>query len=208
MDRLSVVFSSLFIGCYGYAHLLSSRFKLKNQFIVHGLLLLVGALALPIGTQALAAPGAHPAWQVLLQLSIAVGLPYFALAATAPLMQSWQAKVDNEHAYKLYSYSNIGSFLALLSYPFAIEPWFALGHQSWLWSGLFVAFGVVFTVIWHAFTIRRRLGTTGQSAFRGGLHHKWLLWLALSGCGALILLPAPTPLRKMSPQCRFYGFYR
>ncbi|WP_151173817.1 spermidine synthase [Pseudoalteromonas ruthenica] len=181
-------FQAFLLASYGYAHLLSSRFKLKNQFIVHGLLLLVGALALPIGTQALAAPGAHPAWQVLLQLSIAVGFPYFALAATAPLMQSWQAKVDNEHAYKLYSYSNIGSFLALLSYPFAIEPWFALGHQSWLWSGLFVAFAVVFYGYMARFYNQaKRLGTTEKSAFRGGLHHKWLLWLALSGCGVMIL---------------------
>ncbi|MEM0514759.1 fused MFS/spermidine synthase [Pseudoalteromonas sp. YIC-827] len=181
-------FQTFLLASYGYAHLISSRLALKKQFFVHAGLLLAGAIALPIGTQVLVTPSDTPALGVLAQLAMAVGLPYFALAATAPLMQSWQAKVDNEHAYKLYSYSNIGSFLALLSYPFAVEPWLGLGNQSWLWSGLFVAFAATFyTYMARFYHQAKRLGSTEQSAFRGGVHGKWLLWLALSACGVMVL---------------------
>ncbi|WP_105188800.1 spermidine synthase [Pseudoalteromonas sp. T1lg48] len=181
-------FQTFLLASYGYAHLISSRLALKKQFFVHGGVLLAGAIALPIGTQALGVPSDAPALGVLAQLAMAVGLPYFALAATAPLMQSWQAKVDYEHAYKLYSYSNIGSFLALLSYPFAVEPWLGLGDQSWLWSGLFVAFAATFYAYMARFYNQaKRLGSTEQSAFRGGIHGKWLLWLLLSACGVMVL---------------------
>ncbi|MFY8275554.1 spermidine synthase [Pseudoalteromonas sp. SSDWG2] len=181
-------FQTFLLASYGYAHLISSRLALKKQFFVHGAVLLAGAISLPIGTQLLESNSDFPALAVLAQLALAVGLPYFALAATAPLMQSWQAKVDNEHAYKLYSYSNIGSFLALLSYPFALEPWLGLEQQSWLWSGVFIAFAATFyAYMAHFYKQAVQLGTTEQSAFKGGVHSKWLLWLALSACGVMAL---------------------
>ncbi|MEO2279796.1 fused MFS/spermidine synthase [Pseudoalteromonas pernae] len=181
-------FQTFLLASYGYAHLISSRLALKKQFVVHAGVLLAGAAALPIGTQMLQAQSETPALSVLIQLAMAVGLPYFALAATAPLMQSWQAKVDNEHAYKLYSYSNIGSFLALLSYPFALEPWLGLSEQSWLWSGVFIAFAAMFYgYMAHFYKRAKQLGSTEQSAFRGGVHRHWLLWLGLSACGVMVL---------------------
>ena len=73
-----------------------------------------------------------------------VGLPYFALSATSPLVQAWFSGVwPDRSPYRLYALSNAGSLAALLSYPFVFEPAFALRTQSLLWSGLFVLYAVL-----------------------------------------------------------------
>ena len=76
-----------------------------------------------------------------------IGLPFFALSANGPLLQAWFARTDHPDAkdpYFLYVASNIGSFLALVSYPLAIEPLVRLGDQARLWSaGFYVLIALI-----------------------------------------------------------------
>src|SRR5437868_15348287 len=73
--------------------------------------------------------------------TVSIGLPFFALSANGPLLQAWFARTDHPSAmnpYFLYAASNIGSFLALLSYPFAMEPLTTLSQQTRGWAALFI----------------------------------------------------------------------
>jgi hypothetical protein len=144
-----VFFQSLLLAGYVYAHLLM---RIKNRLIpivVHLVLLLVAFASLPL---AIAARWGEPPtsgyaiW--LLGLFVAsIGLPFFALAANNPLLQAWFVRtghLDGADPYFLYASSNIGSFLALLSYPLALEPIFTLRTQNLIWTG---GYGVLIVLI-------------------------------------------------------------
>ena len=144
-----VFFQSLLLAGYVYAHLLM---RIKNRLIpimVHLVLLLVAFASLPL---AIAARWGEPPtsgyaiW--LLGLFVAsIGLPFFALAANNPLLQAWFVRTghpDGADPYFLYASSNIGSFLALLSYPLALEPIFTLRTQNLIWTG---GYGVLIVLI-------------------------------------------------------------
>ena len=135
-----VFFQSLLLAGYVYAHLLM---RIKNRVIpivVHLVLLLVAFAALPLTIAAgFGEPptSGYALW--LLGLFVAsIGLPFFALAANNPLLQAWFVRSghpDGADPYFLYASSNIGSFLALLSYPLALEPIFTLRTQNLIWTG-------------------------------------------------------------------------
>jgi hypothetical protein len=142
-----VFFQSLLLAGYVYAHLLM---RINNRLIpilVHLVLLLVAFTTLPL---TIAASWGDPPtsgyalW--LLGLFVAsIGLPFFALAANNPLLQAWFVRTghpDGADPYFLYASSNVGSFLALLSYPLALEPIFTLRMQNLIWTagyGLLIA---------------------------------------------------------------------
>ena len=123
---------------YLYAHLSRSWLKPRAQILLHAGLLLVPLLVLPI-----AVPGgweppseSNPIPWLLGALAAIVGLPFFVVATSSPLLQSWFARTDHPAAhdpYFLYAASNIGSMLGLLAYPFLIEPHLRLAEQSWFW---------------------------------------------------------------------------
>jgi SAM-dependent methyltransferase len=124
---------------YLYAHALT-RLPARTQAIVHLALLATAALMLPIGLADLTPPvTSNPAPWLLALLGASIGPLFFAVAAQAPLMQAWYAAGDEGDPYFLYAASNAGSLLALLAYPFIVEPNLTLGMQSWLWSGGYVA---------------------------------------------------------------------
>src|SRR5258708_28349537 len=82
-------------------------------------------------------PAVGEAFWLLGLFAVSIGLPFFALAANSPLLQAWFARSDHPAAkdpYFLYAASNVGSFLALLSYPLIIEPLIRLYDQTWLWT--------------------------------------------------------------------------
>ena len=86
-------------------------------------------------------PVVGEAFWLLGLFAVSIGPPFFALAANAPLLQAWFARTDHPSAndpYFLYAASNIGSFLALLSYPILIEPMISLTAQTWLWAAGFI----------------------------------------------------------------------
>lgn len=150
--------TALLIG-YGYAHLLQRIGSIRTQVGVHLVLLLLAALFLPLrisGWLGDPDPSAPIGW-LLVTLTMSVGAPFAVLSATAPLLQAWYARVRFEHAdgqnpYVLYAASNLGSFLALLSYPVLIEPLATLSGQRLGWSlgyGLFILMVLALTaVVW------------------------------------------------------------
>lgn len=165
-----VFFQTALLAGYGYAHLLQRVGSIKLQVGIHLALLLVAALFLPLSVNGLLGdpdPAAPIMW-LLATLTLSVGAPFAVLSATAPLLQAWYARVrvghaDGQNPYVLYAASNLGSFLALLSYPILIEPLATLSGQRWGWSGGYVAFMLM--VVALAFTVwRRRLDQTGEPA--------------------------------------------
>ncbi|QEG38462.1 fused MFS/spermidine synthase [Roseimaritima ulvae] len=139
-------FQMLLFGGYLYAHLLISRVPRRFQGVVHAVLLMAAVLSLPIqpGDNWKPAGDIYPVPYLLALLAVHVGLPYFVLASTGPLVQAWLARRRSDHGvYRLYAYSNIGSLTALVSYPVLVEPVLAVDHQSLLWSLLFCGFALV-----------------------------------------------------------------
>ncbi|TXM89601.1 hypothetical protein FV223_21180, partial [Methylobacterium sp. WL116] len=134
----TVVFQGLLLAGYAYAHATTRWLSLRASVAVHGLVLLGGAAFLPItvSLDAAAQGGDEAVWLVGLFLA-SIGAPFFALSASAPLLQAWFARSGNDRAqdpYFLYRASNLGSFSALLAYPLAIEPILGLAEQTRLWS--------------------------------------------------------------------------
>jgi hypothetical protein len=134
-----VFFQISLLGGYFYAHLIS-RLALRLQVTLHVLvMLLAGALVLPVSIAAASAPPDidTPSRWLFALLLVRVGAPFIAISATAPLLQRWLGGTRHPHAhdpYFLYSASNTGSLLALLAYPAVIEPALSLQSQSRLWT--------------------------------------------------------------------------
>jgi hypothetical protein len=130
-------FQVLLLGGYAYAHFTSRWLKPRTQAVVH-LLLLAAALALlPITPNDSWKPhgGGNPTLQILALLAASLGLPYFVLSATGPLIQQWFSRArPGVSPYRLYALSNVGSLLALVSYPFFFETHFTRKTQAGLWA--------------------------------------------------------------------------
>jgi hypothetical protein len=134
-----VFFQALLLAGYSYAHFLM---RIRNRVVpvaVHLLLLVVAALMLPLS---IAGGWGEPptsgyAFWLLGLFAVSIGLPFFALAANNPLLQAWFVRTGHPAGpdpYFLYASSNIGSFLALLSYPVLLEPMFTLHRQDLMWT--------------------------------------------------------------------------
>jgi hypothetical protein len=152
-----VFFQAALLAGYAYAHFSVRWLGLRRQSLLHLGVLALAFLAWPVELPEGWIPPAErfPVFWVLALLSVSVGLPFFAVSATAPVLQKWFARSGHSDAsdpYFLYSTSNIGSVLALLSYPFLVEPLLRLQQQSWSWSwgyvGLFALMGLCALVIW------------------------------------------------------------
>jgi hypothetical protein len=139
-----VFFQAVLLAGYAYAHALTKFIPGKRSITVHLIVMAVACLFLPlsIATWWGRPPADATAAIWLLGLfAVSIGLPFFALSANGPLLQAWFARTDHPSAanpYFLYAASNIGSFLALLSYPFALEPLTTLGQQRWAWAAFFI----------------------------------------------------------------------
>ena len=187
-------FQVLLLGGYAYAHFSISRLTPRRQVITHLSLLFLAVLLLPItpGDQWKPADGSHAAGHILLLLLACLGLPYLVLAATGPLLQAWFSKANpGVSPYRLYALSNIGSLLALLAYPFVLEPQLARQTQAAWWSlGLVIYAGLA---AWCGVKVWR---SSGDESVKGAIEdaepttpllHK-LLWFALPACGVMLLL--------------------
>jgi hypothetical protein len=135
-----VFFQSLLLGGYAYAHYLM---QMRNRLIpvaIHLVLLVVALSTLPLSIAGGwgEPPSSGYAFWLLGLFAVSIGLPFFALAANNPLLQAWFVRSghpDGPDPYFLYASSNIGSFLALLSYPVLLEPMFTLRTQNLIWTG-------------------------------------------------------------------------
>ncbi|MDR0965187.1 MAG: fused MFS/spermidine synthase [Myxococcales bacterium] len=203
-------FQCLLLLGYGYSHWMTQKVSPKRQVKIHavllGLTLLVlatqfirwGAPLLP-GTDWAPEAGNHPILQLLGLLALTAGLPYLLASTTGPLLQAWFARAfPGKPVYRLYALSNAGSLLALLSYPFLIEPFFRLRTQGVLWA---IAF-FIFSILCITFGIRTQqntqspLGAQKKEAIseeKSGEEEKpnilhWLIWISLAAIPSSMLL--------------------
>jgi hypothetical protein len=209
-------FQGMLVFGYGYAYLLTRFLPGRVQAIGHTALL-IGSLALmPIAPWSVWHPGAagDPPLQILRILFLSVGLSYFLLSTTSPLIQAWYAR--SQHVvfpYRLFALSNLGSLAALLAYPVVIEPFITTRHQLIVWSWFYGAF-VLSCIAAAAHFARPVVESPGsmkpaakQPLGAPGLKDH-LLWLALAGGGSALLLTvtnhlchnvAPIPLLWVLP---------
>ena len=140
-------FQALLLAGYAYAHWLGSRPSLRIQTSIHVTLLAASLLFLPILPRAdvwKPASSSDPSGRILLLLTATVGAPYLLLSSTGPLLQRWFALSEPQKSpWRLYALSNFGSFLALFSYPFVLEPYLRLHTQAWIWSALYAVFAAL-----------------------------------------------------------------
>ena len=158
-----VFFQGVLLLGYLYSHLTTSRFDLRRHAIVHVGLVAAVLLVLPIGVRAGDPPTEYPALWLLAALTTAVGLPFFVLSTTSPLLQRWYASTRARGAgdpYFLSVASNFGSLVALLAYPVLIEPTLTRSEQADWWRWGYVAYvGLVAACAW---TLPARSGSGGR----------------------------------------------
>lgn len=129
--------TGLLLG-YAYAHYVPDRLGPRRHAVLHGLALAAAAWTLPIALPATVPAGWHPVLWLLVALAMGVGLPFFLVSASTPLLQRWYALGDTtgtRDPYFLYAASNLGSFAGLVSYPLLAEPALTLPAQAWFWFG-------------------------------------------------------------------------
>ena len=198
---------------YLYSHWSITSLRPRAQTLLHLALLVASLFLLPI----LPAPswkphGAdEPTARILLLLLATVGLPYFLLTTTGPLLQAWFARRTSAGSgtvqlfpYRLYALSNIGSMLALLGYPVLVEPVLTIRQQGIGWS---IAYGG-FVVLCGLTALRAGRERLGQDKMLStGLPEGWaeaeapafgqyLLWIALAACSSTMLLAVTTHLSQ------------
>ncbi len=186
-----VFFQSVLLLGYLYAHWSSRRLSARVQAAVHLALLAASCIALPL------APGAvwgqfaagSPSWGVLGALAASAGLPYLALSATSPLVQSWfAATVDVRFPYRLYALSNAGSLAALIAYPAVIEPLLGMKAQLRGWSAAYVVFAVLCgaaALLAHGRTQSGAKQAVAPERPRAGLV---VLWGLFAAAGSMLLV--------------------
>lgn len=196
---------------YFYSHWVVRHLAPLRQSWVHGSLLLLSLLLIPVSPSLDWKPlgDENPTLRILGLLTVSIGLPYFVLSTTGPLLQAWFARERSGLVpYRLFALSNFGSMLALLAYPVAVEPVFPTRWQSLLWSGLYAAFVLICALLaW-----RGRLGEAlPASTEQGGPATRWrekLLWAALAACPSILMVAdtsfltthiAPIPMIWVAP---------
>jgi SAM-dependent methyltransferase len=182
-------FQLLLLVGYVYSHAYV-RLRAPGRRYVHIALLVVAAATLPLAAGAAWKPsgGEDPTGRILGLLATSVGLPYFALSTTGPLVQAWHARSHpGATTYRLFALSNLGSMLALLSYPLLVEPLLALGRQAAIWSAGFAVFALLCGVLaWRSRAAELPLAHAGDADKPGpGLQ---ALWAGLAACASILLL--------------------
>lgn len=186
---------------YLYAHILIRYARPRLQAIIHIVLLVASLAALPIMPRAGWKPSGpvEPISSILLLLAITIGLPFFLLSSTGPLVQGWFARrYQGASPYRLYALSNAGSMFALLSYPVVFEPAFTSRQQALGWSYGFA----VFIVLCAATAWASRQGSAGAKAALEGKDAQpptagdYVFWIGLPACASVLLLAITTHLSQ------------
>jgi uncharacterized membrane protein len=196
-----VFFQSLLLGGYAYAHYLMTIRNRMIPVIVHLTLLIIALLTLPlaIGESWSSPPESGYALWLSGLFAVTIGLPFFALAANNPLLQAWFVRAGHPEArdpYFLYASSNIGSFLALLSYPVLLEPMLSLRMQNLLWTcgyGLLIVLiagcGILLLRAPPCQTLESTTGAAAAPAINWASRGRWV-FLAAVPSGLLIAVTA------------------
>jgi len=210
-------FQLLLLGGYAYAHCSIRFLKARGQMVLHVALLLASCALLPILPSPSWRPteAGDPTFRILMLLAATIGLPYFLLSATSPLLQAWYVRRSGSTVpYRLFALSNFGSMLALVSFPFLVEPRLASRAQAYTWSASYVAFTLLCAVTaWVSRGESRyepeveTLETEATPASPPGFG-QLLLWVSLAACASVLLVSvtnhmsqnvAPIPLLWVLP---------
>ena len=209
-------FQVLLLGGYAYAHLIGSRLTPGAQKWLHLVLLLASVLLLvylgriwdtPITPGADWKPhdSSEPVGRIMAVLGVSLGLPYFILSSTGPLLQSWFGRTSTAVSpYRLYALSNLGSLLALLGYPFLIEWVLPLRAQARVWCWMYAGFAVCCGFC-AATLSAKPMGNGGAQADANGTESddnaparstpgQRAMWLGLAACGSAMLLATTNQL--------------
>jgi hypothetical protein len=202
-----VFFQAMLLLGYLTAHVVTTKVHgVGRQVAVHAAVLLLAVAVLMLGgllkpnESLLPADAETPVGYLLLMLTVAVGLPFLALSATAPLLQAWFAR-GGGNPYPLYAASNLGSFGGLIAYPLLVEPTFTLADQRWMWA---VGFGVCAVLVLACGQVgRMAISPSGERKHPESDHLRGLTlparvnqlhWLFLAALPSSLLLSVTTHL--------------
>jgi len=204
-------FLTMLLAGYSYAYFLSRYLNTKKQAIVHICLIFISLLLLPftpaeslkpIGTE-------NPSVSLLVTLIYSIGIPYVLIAATNPLYQNWFNLIyPRVNPFRLYSLSNLGSLIGLLSYPFIIEHILELRTQTHLLSTLYVLYAIF--SLYCAFPFLRSKSLSSNISPHPSISTQnvsWidkLLWILLSVCGVILLLAVTNRITFDLPVVPFF----
>ncbi|PYT24167.1 MAG: hypothetical protein DMG57_29595 [Acidobacteria bacterium] len=191
---------------YAYPHWTTQRLRPRTQIGVHSVLLAASLLVLPPSVPATGVDSgsARPVMAILVLLALSIGLPYFLLSTTGPLVQVFHARTSRSLPYWLFAVSNAASLAGLLAYPFLIEPWLGSRRQLAIWSVAYAAFVALMT--WSQFGARGQ-PIPGPQQQPLSLKDR-LLWIALAATPSALWLAtahqmsqsvAPVPLIWIVP---------
>ena len=190
-----VFFQSTLLAGYAYADW-TTRLGVRRQTLLHIGLLVASLATLPILAAADWKPRGdeEPIVRILLLLTVTIGLPYFLLSTTTPLLQSWYwRRFQVAVPYRLFALSNFASLLALLGFPVLLEPWFGLIELGWAWSIAYIVFALLCAgTAWASLQSARDSAhvlaarTTDAAATPSALTQ--LTWLALAAMASIMLL--------------------
>ncbi len=191
-----VFFQTALLGGYAYAHALVRLIRPPVAVGIHLALMIAAAFTLPLAIARgwSGAPQWGEAVWLLGLFAASIGLPFFALSANGPLLQAWFARTDHPHAanpYFLYAASNVGSFLALIAYPFAVEPLTRLGDQTRAWSVFFcilIALIAVCGAVMLRAPGRRQAADAARPATAPPTLRDALIWMGLAAVPAGLLV--------------------
>jgi len=204
-------FQVLLLAGYSYVLATTSRLGVRKQTVLHGVILLLSCLYLPLafaGNTGSISETSNPALWLFVYLIGAIGLPVFLISTTSPLLQKWFTHVSANDPYFLFAVSNGGSLVALLSYPLFLERAFTLSRQNQIWIVMYVVFLILtlacMFVSWRSSHSRKfEQLETEQVRKRGFIIRQRLGWILLAFIPASLLFGvttyitteiAPTPL--------------
>ena len=195
-------FQAVLLAGYVYAHLSSRYLDARRQSLLHGALLVVAFLFLPIyPAEPVGAVSSNPTTTILWLLATSSGLPVVTLAATNPLLQRWVSRTateaDGSSVYRLFALSNLGSLLGLWSYPFLLEPWTTVAFQLRAWSVGYVVFALFAAVCaLRAAQAKATPRNKEAAAWAEGDMLERVKWLGLSATGSILLMATSNQLTR------------
>lgn len=181
---------------YLYSHLIATRLPLKGQVTVHAVVLMLPFLVLPLSVPDgfMLGPNSSPVMELFKILFLWVALPLFAVSTNSPLLQKWFSSSKSrliQDPYSLYVASNLGSVVALLSYPFLLEPVLRLNEQSRIWALLYGGVVALVLVCGMRLVLHRSSGEPVQTPSSSRPVVGWpkrLRWIALSFVPSSLML--------------------
>ena len=206
-----VFFQCALLGGYFYSDLTTRKLSARRQALVHMGLMAIALAFLPIIPDVAWKPRGDelPSLRILLLLTATIGLPYFLLATTSPMVQAWFSRsYPDASPYRLFALSNLASMLALIGYPFVFEPWISTRRQALGWSagfGLFAA--LIAASAWFGLRSTAAASAGEMSALEDSAPERIdnppppsarqkLIWISLSGLGAILLLAVSNHLTQ------------